>query len=87
MHAATIRAKEVASCYSRPNSVLSTPAVQFAPLPSRLSRLRRLDAGRGEEQTLLTVKYWVNLNQRDRAVDGAGMSGSNVGQACLCLPV
>ena len=46
VHAATIRSKEVASCYSRPNSVSSTPAVQFAPLPSRLSRPRRPDAGR-----------------------------------------
>ena len=69
MHAATITSKEVASCYSRPNSVSSTPAVQFAPLPSRLSRPRRPDAGtrrgRGADST---VKYWVNLNQRDRAV-------------------
>jgi len=51
VHAATIRSKEVASCYSRPKSVSSTPAVQFEPLPSSLSRLRRPDAGRGEEQT------------------------------------
>jgi len=49
VHAATIRSKEVASCYSRPKSVSSTPAVEFSPLPSRLSRLRRPGAGRGEE--------------------------------------
>jgi len=40
MHAATIRSKEVASCYFRPNSVSCTPAVQFAPLPSCLYRPR-----------------------------------------------
>jgi len=51
VHAAMIRSKEVASCYSRPKSVSSTLAVQFAPLPSRLSRLRRHGAWRGEEQT------------------------------------
>ena len=73
-HAATIRSKEAASCYSRPKSVSSTPAVQFAPLPYHLSRLR--GEWRGADST---VKYWVNLNQRDRVVDGAGMSGSNVG--------
>ena len=79
VHAATIRSKEVSSCYSRPKCMSSTPAVQLAPLPSHLSRLRRPDAGRGEEQTRQsTVKYWVNLNQRDRALDGAGKSGSNV---------
>jgi len=77
VHAATIRSKELASCYSRPKSVSSTPAVQLAPLPSRLSWLRRPDAGRGGADS--TVKYWVKLNKRDRVVDGAGMSGSNVG--------
>jgi len=75
VYAAMIRSKEVASCYySRPKSVSSTPAVQFAPLPSHLSRL--CGEGRGADST---VKYWVKLNQRDRAVDGVGMSGSNVG--------
>ena len=78
LHAATIRSKEVASCYSRPMSVSSTPAVQFAPLPSPPFpvAVTRRGEGRGADST---VKYWVNLNQRDRAVDGAGMSGSNVG--------
>jgi len=33
VHAATIRSKEVASCYFRPKCMSSTPAVQFAPLP------------------------------------------------------
>jgi len=77
VHAAMIRSKEVASCYARPKCMSSTPAVQFAPLPSppfpAVATLR--GEGRGADST---VKYWVNLNQRDRAVDGAGMSGSNV---------
>jgi len=51
VHAAMIRSKEVASCYSRPKSMSFTLAVQFAPLPSRLSRLQRPYAGRGGEQT------------------------------------
>ena len=51
VHVAMIRSKEVASCYSRPKSVSSTPAVEFSPLPSRLSRLQRLYTGRGGEQT------------------------------------
>ena len=78
MHAATIRSKEMASCYSRPKSMSSTPAVKFAPLPSPPfpAAATRRGEGRG-----------VDLNQRDRAVDGTGMSGSNVGQACLCSPV
>jgi len=80
VHAATIRSiKEVASCYFRPKCMSSTPAVEFSPLPSRLSRLRPPSARRGGAD--LTVKYWVNMNQWDRAVDSAGMSGagSNVG--------
>jgi len=78
VHAAMIRSKEVASCYSRPKCVLSTLAVQFAPLPSLPfpAAATRRGEGRGADST---VKYWVNMNQRDRAVDGAGMSGSNVG--------
>jgi len=64
VYAVMIRSKEVASCYySRSKSVSSTPAVQFAPLPSHLSRLH--GEGRGADST---VKYWVKLNQRDRAV-------------------
>ena len=45
--AATIRSKELASCYSRPNSVSSTPAIQFAPFPPAFPGCAR----RGEEQT------------------------------------
>jgi len=52
VHAATITSiKEVASCYFRPKCMSSTPAVEFSPLPSRLSRLQRPYAGRGGEQT------------------------------------
>jgi len=78
VHAATNRSKEAASCYSSPKSVSSTPAVQFAhlPFPPFPPAATRRGEGRGADST---VKYWVNLNQRDQAVDGAGMSGSNVG--------
>jgi len=86
VHAATIRSKEVASCYSRPKCMSSTPAVQFAPLPSPTfpASATRRGEGRGADST---VKYWVNLNQRDRAVDGATMSGSNVGLSSFAWPV
>jgi len=58
VHAATIRSKEVASCYSRPKSVSSTPAVQFAPLPS--PPFPAAATRRGEERGAdSTVKYWV----------------------------
>jgi len=78
VHAATIRSKEAASCYSRPKSVSFTPAVQFAPLPSPPfpPAATRHGEGKGADST---VKYWVKLNQRDRAVDGAGVSASHVG--------
>ena len=63
VHAAMIRSKEVASCYSRPKSVSST-AVQLAPFPSppfpAAATQRR--EGMGADST---VKYWVNTNQRD----------------------
>ena len=52
----------------RPSTPLPSP-----PFPAAATRQGE---GRGADST---VKYWVNLNQRDRAVDGAGMSGSNVG--------
>ena len=51
VHAATIRSKEVASCYSRPNSVSSTSAVQFTPFPPAFPGRGDLMRGGGEEQT------------------------------------
>ena len=82
MHAATIRSKEMASCYSRPKSMSSTPAVQFTPsLPPFPAAATRRREGRGADSM-------TNLNQRDRVVDGAGMSGSNVGLSLFaCMSV
>jgi len=56
VHAATIRSKEAASCYSRPKSVSSTPAVQFAPLPSPLFPAAATRRGEGRKADS-TVKY------------------------------
>ena len=51
VHAATIRSKEVASCYSRPKSVSSMPVVQFAPLP--LPPFPAAATRRGEDRSRL----------------------------------
>ena len=56
VHAATIRSKEVASCYSRPKSMSSTPAVEFTLLPSRLSRLQQPGEWRSRLDSLILGK-------------------------------
>jgi len=52
VHAAMIRSKEVANCYSRPKSVSSTPAIQFAPLPSPPFPAAATRRGGGERSRL-----------------------------------
>jgi len=80
VHAAMIRSKEAASrtllglCNPRRLSI--SHLFPSPPFPAAASRCGE---GRGADWT---VKYWVNLNQRDRALDGAGMSGYNVDLSC-----